>query len=1161
MKIPGIETAIPAVVSGTLTTVDRQKISFQHFKNGHQAVIIIAHGYYNSKQCVILQQLAYALRGQYDIFMFDFRGHGKSSGLFTWTSREGNDLKAVLDFISPLYHKKGLISFSVGASTSINVLANDKRVDSFICVSAPSDMARIDYWLWASDWKKDTAYTFLDAQGRIGKGVRPGPFWLTKQRPIDNIGKIIIPIMFIHGSRDWVIRPWHSKALYQKAGGLKKIVFIENGPHAEYLMRDYPGQFVSEVKSFFFDTLIKKDDLVIHKIFAQISSRFPDRVCLQIKNGPTWEKWTYGQIEDLSLRIGAYLIKEGFKKGNFACLCMENRPEWAAIYLGIMVAGLACVPLDPQLAKEEIENLVNDCSAKIIFVSKSIFQEKDFQGIKARLSKIVILDLDIEKDNLIGLGQVKSTLREGAEWPEAFSEDIASLIYTSGTTGSPKGVMLTHKNLYSNFQSIDKLGLFSDKDTFISILPLHHAYPFMITLLTPLFCRARVTYTSSLRSDELLSLMREARVTVLVGVPQLFSLFFTNISEKIKKMPVIFRMFFLGLIEIMWKIRKFSGINLSKPALSKIHYAFGRNLRFFACGGAKLNEEAERFLMKIGFTILEGYGLTETSPVVAFNPLKRQKIGSVGRVVPDVEVKIDNPGDSGVGEVVIRGPNVMKGYYNKAKETADVLRDGWFYSGDLGYIDKDGYLYITGRKKEIIVLSSGKNIYPEEIEAHYAKSPYIKEICVLGAGQAEEERLTAVVVPDADYCRKAGEVDLNSVIRWELENLSDGLATYKRIKGYIIVREDMPRTRLGKIKRHEVKNKYLDELKGIKSEGAAEGIPATEDDLRLLTCAAGRKIIEALNKYVKPERQIYPCDHIELDLGIDSLGRVELIIALEQALNIRIPNELMAKVFTVKELIFEIERLVPVEEAQREPVLQGKSQTVWNDILNEKPAKDIIKKVNLSPNRMTILGMLLFAEILHLVFRVIWSLKVSGRENIPGTGKCIFCVNHGSYLDAFIVDAAMPAGLRKGVFFVGFKAYFEQPFIRSIRKYIRVIPIDPGMHFVEAMQASAYVLKNDRMVCIFPEGQRTIDGDIKEFKKGVGILARELNIPLVPVLITGSYESWPRTKPLPRPHPIKITFGRPFSFDELKVAGLKFGARDEYEAIAFGIRQEVIKLR
>jgi len=255
MKTPSLQAAIPTVISGTLTTFDLQKISFQHYKNNSNAVIIIAHGYYNSKQCLVLQQLAQALKDKYDIFMFDFRGHGKSSGLFTWTSREGNDLRAVLDYIAPQYSKKGLIAFSMGASISINVLANDKRVDSFICVSTPTDMLKIDYRLWALDWEKDLVYTLFSRKGRIGKGVRPGPFWLAKEKPIDNISKITIPVMFIHGSRDWVVRPWHSEALYRKAGGVKRIVSIKNGPHAEYLMRDYPEQFVAEVKNWFLDTL------------------------------------------------------------------------------------------------------------------------------------------------------------------------------------------------------------------------------------------------------------------------------------------------------------------------------------------------------------------------------------------------------------------------------------------------------------------------------------------------------------------------------------------------------------------------------------------------------------------------------------------------------------------------------------------------------------------------------------------------------------------------------------------------------------------------------------------------------------------------------------------------------------------------------------------
>ena len=896
------------------------------------------------------------------------------------------------------------------------------------------------------------------------------------------------------------------------------------------------------------------EDLVIHKMFLKVSSQSPNRVCLQIKKDTDWERWTYGQVEDLSLKIGAFLIKAGLKKGDFAALCMENKPEWGMVYLGIMAAGLTCVPFDTQLIGQEMENLINDCAAKIIFVSNAVFQAKKIDKMKTVLSKIVILDLDIEKDNLIGLTQVKSTSREGIVWPEVSGEDIASLIYTSGTTGEPKGVMLTHKNFCSNFQSIDKLRLFSNKDNFISILPLHHCFPFIVTLILPLFIRARITYAASLKTDELLTSIREAGVTVMAGVPQLFYMFYTQISAKMKKMPFLLRVPISGLVGIFWQIRRLSGINLNKQLLAKIHRPFGKTLRFFISGGAKLNEDAARFLMKIGFTILEGYGLTETSPGVAFNPLRRQKIGSVGKVIPDVEVKIVDPDQTGMGEVVIKGPNVMKGYYKRPDETSSVLKDGWFYSGDLGHIDRDGYLYITGRSKEMIVLSSGKKIFPEEIESHYAKSPYIKEVCVIGIGEEEGQSLSAVVVPDADYCRKAGEGDIQSKIKWELENLSNSLAPYQRIKGFTIVNESIPRTRLGKIIRYEVKKKYLDELKGIKSKVAeGEAAPATEEDLELLASDVGKKIIDALAKHAKLERQIALTDHLELDLGIDSLGRVELTMALEQALNNRIPEDVLAKASTVKDLILEIGKLAPGTEAQ--------VQTSWNDILNKEPTDEMIKKLYIKPNFAAMMGMLLFTGMLRLIFRTVWRLKIFGTENIPKDGKCILCVNHGSYLDGFIVSASVPSYLRKNLYLVGFEAFFDHFPIKNIIKYIRVIPIDPGVHFVEAMQASSYVLKNNKIVCIFPEGERTIDGEIKEFKKGVGILAKELNVLLVPVYIEGAYESWPRIKRFPKPCPIKITFGKPFDFEELKKDGLRLGAKDDYGAIAFGIREEVVKLK
>ena len=747
-------------------------------------------------------------------------------------------------------------------------------------------------------------------------------------------------------------------------------------------------------------------------------------------------------------------------------------------------------------------------------------------------------------------------------WPDVSLQDTASILYTSGTTGKPKGVMLTHKNFYSNYVSIDKLRLFSDKDNVLSILPLHHSFPFMVTLIIPLFSYARITYISTLKSEELLGCMRETAVTMLVGVPQLFYMFYKRILGEIKKIPFLARMPILGFIEILQGVRKFTGINLAQPALSKIHRSFGRKLRFFACGGAKLNEEAARFLVKIGFTILEGYGLTETSPVVTFNPLNKQKIGSVGKVIPGVELRIAGPDKYGVGEVAIKGPNVMKGYYQQEEETRKVLKDNWFYSGDLGYLDRQGYLYLTGRKKELIVLSSGKNISPQEVESHYARSPFIRELSILAIGKREEEKLVAVIVPDLDYCRKVGEVNIHGMIKWDLENLSKQCSPHKRIMGFVVTKQDLPRTRLGKLKRFEIKDRYSDELMGLGSRKTDEEIPITDSDLRIVSSGAGRKIIEALSKELDLGRPIRLDDHLEIDLGLDSLGRVELMVKIEEILKIDIPDSLMAKIFTVKELIVEIANLISKNKLPGEedlPIQTGLS--FWNDILKTTPTKDIIGKIDLTPGWPARVCASLAGGMLYLIFKVICQLNIIGVNNLPANKEFILCSNHGSYLDGFLIAVSVPRWLKKHMFFLGFRAYFEVPIIRNIVKIIRIVSIDPAAQLVNAMQSCAYILRKGKVVCIFPEGGRSIDGEIQKFKKGIGILAKELNLLLVPVYIKGSYESWSRTNHFPRPHPITIVFGRPYNLEKLKKEGIKLGAKDDYEAIARGIREEVIKLK
>ena len=904
----------------------------------------------------------------------------------------------------------------------------------------------------------------------------------------------------------------------------------------------------------------------------EIAEQSPDRVVMQMKKESAYVKYTYKKFYEASQSIAHSLLGMGIKKGDKIAIVLENRPEWGIIYFAILLAGGIAIPIDHQSSREEMKFILSDSESKAAFTSLTHLSL--FETVTS-LQKIVVLEYKSDGamqsfnsrmlKKCIDFSRVMSfvpgSVRAGL-LPEVFSRDIASILYTSGTTGRPKGVILTHKNFYSNFQSINKLKLFSAKDNVLSILPLHHSFPFMATLITPLFSQSRITYISSLKSEELLRCMRETSVTVLVGVPQLFHMFYKHLFKGIKKIPLLIRIPFLGFMEVLWLVRKFIGINFTKLVLSKIHRTFGRNLRFFVCGGAELNEKVARFLVKIGFTILEGYGLTETSPVVTFNPLRKQKIGSVGKIIPGVKLRIAKPDECGVGEVAIKGPNVTGGYYKQEEETRKVLKDDWFYSGDLGYLDKQGYLHLTGRKKEMIVLSSGKNISPQEVESYYAQSPFIKELCVLAVGERAEEKLAAVIVPDLDYYRKCGEVNIYGMIKWDLENLSKQYSSYKRIMGFVVASEDLPRTRLGKLKRFEVKDRYLDEFMGVDLRKTGREISLVYEDLKILSSETGKKIIETLNKEANLERQIRLNDHLEIDLGLDSLGRVELMVALEKILGIDIPDSLMAKIFTVRELILGIEKLILEKGLSGEEVLSTQARTsLWNDILKANPAKDIIEKIDLLPGLISRVYTPLVCGMLYIIFKLSWRLKVSGVKNLPQNQVFILCSNHGSYLDAFLIAASVPWWLRKHLFFVGLRGYFEVPIIRSIVKLIRVIPIDPGAQLVDAMQACAYILRNNKTACIFPEGARSIDGEVKEFKKGVGILAKELNVQLVPVYIKGSYESWPRTNRFPRLHSIKIVFGSPKTIEELKEKGAKLGAKDDYSAIALGIREEVVRLK
>src|SRR3989338_3123421 len=393
--------------------------------------------------------------------------------------------------------------------------------------------------------------------------------------------------------------------------------------------------------------------------FSQSAKIHTNDIACQIKEDTTYVTYTYSQLYELSLKVAAFLAQEGISKQERVAILLENTPFWPAIYFGITARGLTAVPIDPKLTPFEVNNILRDSQVKIIFTTNELYLP-----LKEFLKNI----LSFRKAALAPFSEITQAKPAAHINTEDKADFIASLLYTSGTTASPKGVMLTHKNFCSNFDSISHLNIIIAKDTVVSLLPLHHSYPFMVTIILPLLLGAKITFLNSLKSEDLLQCLQETKATILVGVPQLYHLLHKAIFEKIPR-PLVF----LPILKILNLARQGLRLNLNKILLKKLHQKFGSSLRFFASGGARLDPKVGYELTLLGFTILEGYGLTETSPVVTFNPLKRVRIGSVGPPIPKVKIKINNPNRENAGEVLIQGPNVMKGYYKKPKETLEVL--------------------------------------------------------------------------------------------------------------------------------------------------------------------------------------------------------------------------------------------------------------------------------------------------------------------------------------------------------------------------------------------------------------------------------------------------------------------------------------------------------
>lgn len=892
-----------------------------------------------------------------------------------------------------------------------------------------------------------------------------------------------------------------------------------------------------------------KEKEALPRKFRESSIKNCDKAAILHKESGAWKTISYSVLAGYVDSLSAFLIEHGVGKGAKIAVMLENRPEWSVIFFATLSAGAISIPISFDASSEEVRNILKDAGSEILFTAKTgRFPQDDF-------AKTVI---DVDEDEFKNIVRTPSISPAGYQSQDP--DSLACILYTSGSTDKPKGVMLTHANLLSNCNSLNSMKIVFSNDSIISMLPLHHIYPLTITMILPVIYGSTIIYPGSLRPEDISQAMTDLNPTVFVAVPQILYSFHEKIMESLKRIPFFIRYFLNAAAESLYALRRRTGVNMSKYLFRAIHRKFGKSMRLFVSGGAKLDEAVERDLFKLGFTIVEGYGLTETSPVLSINPVAAPKIGSVGYAIPGVELKIAGRNDKGIGEVIARGPNIMNGYYKREDLTAEAIKDGWFYTGDLGYFDEDGYLFLTGRSKEVIVLSSGLNINPEEVEKAYMAAAPVSQMCVLEVPAkkhgGETLVLWAVVRPDLDYFKKYGEINLRDVIGERFANISPTLPSHKRLMGFYITLEELPHTALGKIKRYEVKKIYLPRIAAEKHGVAPEG---RSDETGMMNSESAMKIISCLKRISGVKRHIFASDSLELDLGIDSLGRIELASCLEAEFGIKIKDEVIGLSFVVNDLIAGINGVIAEAAGYRAASAEKEIITTeyWKKLFEALPKKENIEKIDLRPGLITWLACAIFASCVYMIFKIFCRLRVEGRENIPPKGPYILYVNHTSYLDGLLVAVAMPRFLRLDLFFVGFRPYFDVPIIKNLIKVGRIIPLDFSAHLLEALRSSFYVLKNKKNLCLFPEGIRSLDGKVKSFKNGFGILAKESNTALVPVLIEGAYEAWPRTAKYPRPHPIKVRFGKPLDALELQKQGLGMGAKDSYAAICIAAREHL----
>jgi long-chain acyl-CoA synthetase len=734
----------------------------------------------------------------------------------------------------------------------------------------------------------------------------------------------------------------------------------------------------------------------------------------------------------------------------------ENRIEYILALYAIWKNGATVVPIDVMSSQEDVAYILHDSAPRALFCSAE----------KHDLLSRALKDAGVQTEvlvfeNLPSLNQEYETSDFIIDDPE----QTAFILYTSGTTGNPKGVMLSFRNLYTNLVAVcQDVRIFTPEDRVMILLPFHHILPLVGTIVAPLYSGATMVLNTSLAAEDMMATLKNYGITIMIGVPRLYQLIYKGLREKINQSLVA-----RTLVKVAGAI---DSLSFSRKVFGSVHKKFGGHLKYLVCGGAPVDREVVRLFKALGFEILEGYGMTETAPMITFTRPGKILPGVPGHLLPGIQIKFVE------GEIVVSGNNVMQGYFNKPEDTAQVLKDGWLHTGDLGYLDGQGFLHITGRKKEIIVLPNGKNVNPEEVERAILKqSAFVKEAGVF----LKDGILQAILVPDFRKLNTEGVTDVEDHFRWKVvDQVNRSVSPHKKVLRFHITSSELPKTRLGKIKRFLLPEMAGSRIQSVKDE------PKTRE-------------YQAIKKFLEEETQqtVHPNDHIELDLALDSLGRVSLSAFIETAFGVDIPENSLADFASVEKL---------AEHLHQKKTRLNFEGISWSHILKEKV------QINLPQSWFT---HNLLKNLFQLILRMTMRIQARGLENLP-EGPCIIAPNHQSILDGFLVASLLKRKIIKNTYVYAKEKHFRGSFLRFLANRNNIILVDVNNDLKLSIQKLAEVLKKGKNLLIFPEGTRTPNGKLGDFKQTFAILSQELKVPVIPVAINGSFKILPSGSSFPR---------------------------------------------